>query len=122
MRLLTVLTVLALLASFGALAVALTRGGSPALVEREYTYVSRYSESDSITAKEVLVTCPRGMRLIYGGGSVGYSARMPTIALTRSMPRRDPAGDAWVVGAREFRPESRPWNLFAMAVCAPRND
>lgn len=105
--------------ALAALAVALTRDDSAFPDQDDIRFVSQYSDNDSTVAKEVTLYCPEGTRLLYGGGSSGYPGRMPTVAVTRSIPLHDENGDGWIVAAREIAPERRDWWIFGIAVCAP---
>ena len=120
-RLPLIVSLLALACGGAALVLELTRDAGSLPPAEDLEFVSQYSEFDSVRAKEVVILCSRGKRLLHGGGSVGYPARMPTVATTRSVPFREHGRDGWWYAAREIRPLARKWEIFAVAVCVKQD-
>lgn len=78
--------------------------------------VTESSPSDDTLYKGIHVDCPRGKKVIGGGGVIRDAGSNAAITMLRPEPRT--LWDSFVVAAKETVPFDRNWSVVAVAVCA----
>lgn len=105
------------LTAAGSILVTLIAGGlvaaAPASAVPGLTLVAAASPVNSASSKEVLAACPRGTRILGGGGFIAGGGRQ--VHLTRLQALG--AGDQFVARAEENGAYFANWQVFAYGIC-----
>jgi hypothetical protein len=105
------------LAATGSVLVGLAAGGivaaAPASAVPGLTLVTALSPWDSAGSKEALASCPRGTRILGGGGYVQGGGRQ--VHLTRLQALG--SSDRYAAGAQENGAYAGSWRVYAYGIC-----
>lgn len=99
----------------GAVAAGTATPATPAAAGSEPLLVAASSDYDSVKQKEALAQCPRGTRVLGGGGYVHNGGRQ--VHLTRLQALG--SSNRFAAGATEFGGFTANWRVSAYAICGP---